>query len=137
MKITSSQTNLGELDEDVLVVPVFEGDSPNEGALAAIDHLTAGAVASVFERGEMEGKRDAWSLLQSSGTLSTLRVLLYGAGKREDTNALTAQRLSGTALRTLIPRKVHSVAFLLRDWMQSEAGVRAIVEGAMLGVVET
>ncbi|HVF92000.1 MAG TPA: leucyl aminopeptidase [Blastocatellia bacterium] len=137
MKITSSQTNLGELDEDVLVVPVFEGDSPNEGALAAIDHLTAGAVASVFERGEMEGKRDSSSLLQSSGTLPSRRVLLYGAGRREDTSALSVQRLSGTALRALSSRKARSVAFLLRDWMQSEAGVRAVVEGAMLGVVET
>jgi len=137
MKITLSRTSLGDLAEDVLVVPVFEGDTPAEGALAALDHLTSGAVASAFERGEMEGKRDQWCLLHSLGTLSTRRVLLYGAGRKADANAVSIQRLSGAALRSLLARKTRSVAFLLRDGFESESAVRSVIEGAMLGVVNT
>ena len=62
MKITASRTSLGEIGEDVLIVPVFEGETPHDSenapALAALDHLTRGAVTSLFDDGEMTGKLD-------------------------------------------------------------------------------
>ena len=78
MKITASRTSLGEISDDVLIVPVFEGETPrdseNAPALAALDHLTRGAIASVFEDGEMTGKRDRWVLLHNGGQLATKRL---------------------------------------------------------------
>ena len=87
MKIIASRTNLGEIRDDVLIVPVFEGDTPRDpersSALAALDHLTRGAVAAVFDDGEMTGKRDRWVLLHNVGQFSSKRLLLYGAGSAE------------------------------------------------------
>ena len=101
MKITASRTSLGEIREDVLIVPVFEGETPRDSedasALAALDHLTRGAVTSVFDDGEMTGKRDRWVLLREAGPFSTKRLLFYGAGSAEKIDSLSVQRLAGAA----------------------------------------
>ena len=140
MKITASSTSLGEINEDVLIVPVFEGETPvdaeNSQALASLDHLTRGLLESVFESGEISGKRDRSVILHNAGNLSTKRLLLYGAGKRENLNPLIAQRLAGASLRSLRLRGVRSAAFLLREGLASELNVRAIVEGAILGQMQ-
>lgn len=140
MKVTASCTSLGEIDEDVLIVPVFEGESPvdaqNSPMLASLDHLTSGLLESVFESGEISGKRDRSILLHNAGNLSTKRLLLYGAGKRESVNPLIAQRLAGASLRALRLRGMRSVAFLLRESLASEPSVKAIVEGAILGQMQ-
>ncbi|HXI94347.1 MAG TPA: leucyl aminopeptidase [Blastocatellia bacterium] len=138
MKIIASRTSLGEISEDVLIVPVFEGETPgdseNASALAALDHLTRGAVASVFEDREMTGKRDRWVLLHNVGQFSTKRLLLYGAGNPEKIDSISLGRLAGAAVRTLIKnRGIRTAAFLVTRKLESEAFVQAIVEGALIG----
>ncbi|HVG19319.1 MAG TPA: leucyl aminopeptidase [Blastocatellia bacterium] len=137
MKVIASRKSLSEINEDVLIVPVFEGDTPvdaqRSSALASLDHLSRGVVESVFETGEVDGKRDGWTLLHSIAGLSTKRVLLYGAGRRDSLNSLSLQRLAGAIIRLLAPRRVRSAAFLLRDGMGDESSVKAIVEGAVMG----
>ncbi len=138
MKITASRTSLGEISEDVLIVPVFEGETPrdseNAPALAALDHLTRGAVAAVFDDGEMTAKRDRWVLLHNVGQFSTRRLLLYGAGRPEKIDSISVGRLAGAAIRTLIKHRViRSAAFLVTRKLESETLVQAIVEGALIG----
>ncbi|HEX8183674.1 MAG TPA: leucyl aminopeptidase, partial [Blastocatellia bacterium] len=137
MKISVSRTSLSEISEDVLIIPVFEGDTPldpqKSSALASLDHLSRGVIESVFETGEVTGKRDGWALLHSVAGLSTKRLLLYGAGNRDSLNPLSLQRLGGAVARMLAPRKVQSAAFLLRDQTSDEASVKAIIEGVILG----
>ena len=138
MKIIASRTSLGEISEDILIVPVFEGETPrdseNASALAALDHLTSGAVASLFAEGEMSGKRDSWALLQNAGPFSTKRLLLYGAGSSDEIDSLDVQRLAGAAIRILRKHPaVRSAAFLVTRKLENEAFVQAIVEGTLLG----
>src|SRR5216684_751421 len=138
MKIIASRTSLGEISEDILIVPVFEGetlrDAENASALAALDHLTSGAVASLFREGEMSGKRDSWGLLQNVGPFSTKRLLFYGDGSPDETSSLEVQRLAGAAIRILRKHTaVRSAAFLVTRELENEAYVQAIVEGTLLG----
>ncbi len=133
MKVIASQTSLNEISEDALIVPVFEGETALDGALAALDHLTRGAIESLFEDKEISGKRDQWTLLRNAGNLSTKRVLLYGIGKRDAVDALALQRFAGAAIRTLAPRGARSVAFLLRANLNNTQGAKAIIEGAIMG----
>jgi leucyl aminopeptidase len=136
MQINGSRKGLSEIDEDVLIVPVFEGENPREGALAALDHLTRGAVAGVFESEEIEGKCDQWVLLHETGELQARRLLLYGAGKLAEVNTLRLQRLAGAAIRKISSRHFKSVAFLVRSGIDRSSSVRAIVEGALLAQVK-
>jgi predicted TIM-barrel enzyme len=121
-----------------LIVPVFEGETPrdaeNAPALAALDHLTRGAVSSVFDDGEMTGKRDRYVLLHTAGQFSSKRVLLFGAGSVENIGPLSLGRLAGAAIRTLIKsRGIRSAAFLITRRIESDKFVQAIVEGALIG----
>src|SRR5689334_4827798 len=140
MKIIASHTSLGEINDDVLIVPVFAGETPldpqSAPALASLDHLTRGMLEAVFQSGEMSGKRDRWTLLHTAGRLATGRVLLYGAGRRDQMSPLTLQRLAGAAARVLVGRGVRAAAFLVRESMEDELSVRALVEGAVLGQVQ-
>lgn len=142
MNIIASRTSLGEISEDVLIVPVFEGENPrdseNAPALAALDHLTRGAVAAVFLDGEITGKRDRWLLLHNLGEFSTKRLLLYGAGKPDNIGPVSLGRLAGAAIRILIKSKgIRSAAFLVTRRLESEPFVQAIVEGALIGAASS
>ena len=136
MKITSSRRSLEDINEDVFIVPVFEGETPGEGTLAQLNSLTAGAVAQVFESGEFQGKRDRWVLLYNTGTIKARRLMLYGAGKFNEANALSLQRLAGAAARTLRSRAINSAAFLLRANLEADSSAHAIIEGWALGQMD-
>jgi leucyl aminopeptidase len=138
MDVSFTRTSLGEVIEDVLIVPVFEGETPLDSqaspALAALDHLSSGALERLAEHGELSGKLYSWSLLHNAGQLSP-RVLFIGAGKRESLSSRGLQRISGAAVRALSSRGVRSAAVLLRNAMTDEASVKAVIEGAILGQV--
>src|SRR5918912_4524784 len=97
MKVTASHTSLSEINDDVLIVPVFEGETPldSQSALSALDHLTRGLLDTVFQSGEISGKSGRWTLLHTAGSLSTRRVMFYGAGNRERLTPLVLQRIAG------------------------------------------
>src|SRR5947209_3998706 len=140
MKVIASHTSLNEINDDVLIVPVFEGETPlapqSAPALASLDHLARGMLEAVFQSGEMSGRRDRWTLLHTASTLSVRRLLLYGAGKREALTPLVLQRIAGAAARLLDGRGVRTAAFLLRENMSDELSARAVVEGVILGQVK-
>ena len=138
MKIIASRTGLGEISEDVLIVPVFEGETPRDSencsALAALDHLTSGGVASLFEDGEMTGKLDRWILFHNVGQFSTKRLLLFGGGGVDKIDPINVGRLAGAAVRTLNNiGGIRSAAFLVTSRLESQPIVQAIVEGALIG----
>ncbi|HWP44294.1 MAG TPA: leucyl aminopeptidase [Blastocatellia bacterium] len=136
MEVTASSKGLSEIEEDVIVVPVFEGETPREGALAALDHLTRGAVAPLFESGEIDGKAGRWAMLYNTGTLRARRVLLYGAGKIEDAATVELQRFAGTVVRLLGPRRIMSAAFFMSDKLDLAATARSYTEGAIIGQMD-
>ncbi|HET9530288.1 MAG TPA: leucyl aminopeptidase [Blastocatellia bacterium] len=133
MEITSSRKGLSEVEEDVIAVPVFEGENPREGTLAALDHLTRGAVAPLFEAGEVDGKKDRWAMLYNTGTLQARRLLLYGAGKVEAATTVDLQRFAGAVVRLLSQRRIKTAAFFLSDRLDAATSARAYAEGAIIG----
>jgi leucyl aminopeptidase len=124
---------LSEIEEDVIVLPVYEGETPREGALSALDHLTRGAVAQLFDTGEVDGKRDRWAMLYNTGTLQARRLLLYGAGKLSEATPLELQRFAGSVVRLLAPRKIRTAAFFLSDKLDAATTARAYAEGSIIG----
>jgi leucyl aminopeptidase len=133
MQITFSRKGLSEIEEDVIVLPVYEGETPREGALSALDHLTRGAVEQLFETGEVDGKKDRWAMLYNTGTLQARRLLLYGAGKLNEATPLELQRFAGSVVRLLAPRKVRTAVFFLSDKLDQATAARAYAEGAIIG----
>ncbi len=137
MEITVSDKPLTAVTDDVILLPVYESQSPAEGLLAEMNHLTNGAVGQAFESGEMTGKPHRWVSLYLKGARATQRVLLYGAGQEEKLSPLQQQRWAGSALRTLASRSAQSVAVVMNGSCAGVTSARAIVEGALLGLVES
>jgi len=125
------------MDEDAIIALVFEGDDPAKGALARLNHLTDGAVAEVFEHREIDGRRDRWALLYGNSARARRRVLLYGAGKAEEADTVMLQRAAGTATRMLGERHIKSMAFLLNEKVDSKMQARSLIEGAVLGHINS
>ncbi len=133
MDIRISGKKLNEVESDVLIVPVFEGDSPATGGLAVLNEATHGLVASLFDSGEVKAKRDHAMLLHTGSAIKTRRVLFYGGGKSEGLTALAVQRLAAAAIRKLLTYGFSSVTLLLTAPLEPPTSVQALAEGAMLG----
>ena len=135
MKITIDGKNLTEVEADVLLIPVFDGDAADKGALATLNEATSGLIASLFESGEAKSLRDNTVLLHTP-SMPAKRLMLYGAGSADATDSLRLQRMAGTMIRSLASRAFRSVAFLLAPHLENEAAIQAIVEGVILGLME-
>ena len=135
MKTTSSITPPAEINTDVLIIPVFEGDNPREGTLAQLDAATSGQIAHAVDRGEISHRRDRWTILDPRGAVSAERILFYGAGSRDEIEPLVIQRLSGAAARLAEQKSSTRAAFFLPPGVASAQAAQAVAEGAELGVV--
>ena len=110
---------------DALIVPVFEGEKPNAGDLKEADALLNGLLAKVLKSGEFEAKLNKTMLLHTNGD----RVLLVGAGKRDEQDVDRASQAAGTAVRAL-PSVCRSATFVLRGSLPAAQQAQAVSQGA-------
>jgi leucyl aminopeptidase len=136
MNINISGKPISEVERDVVIVPVFEGDAPDKGAFAVLNEATNGLVASLFESSEVKAKQGHALLLHTNASQAAKRMLFYGAGKPDGLTSLVLQRLASAAIRKLLSYNFSSVAFLLTAPLENAASVQALAEGAMLGQVK-
>ncbi len=111
--------------------------TPAQGRIAELDKLAGGLIARLSKGGELTGKNLEITLVHAPAGLKTARLLLVGAGKREQFNPGTLRKVAGAALRYLKSRSVHKVAFLLRENDLTENAAQAVVEGVVVADFET
>ena len=126
---------------DVAASPVAERtgkDDPFPRSLAKEDEVTKGLVRGSWEKKEIRGKR---------GELTTFhrpdgrgRVVLVGVGPRDRLDAESVRRAAAVVVKGLKGRGARTLAFrvpsFLGEAVTSEAVVRALVDGAVLGGYE-
>jgi leucyl aminopeptidase len=131
MKITLEVKPFAELEVDALATYVFEDDEPVQGRLAEIDKLTGGLLGRLSKSGELTGKPLEITLLHAPTGLKSARLMLIGAGNREQFNPAMQRKVAGVALRNLKSRNVHKVAFLVWENDATEQLAQALTEGAL------
>jgi leucyl aminopeptidase len=137
MEVKADARKFYEIECDALVVPVYEGEKPDAGALADLDKRSGGVITSLIETGEFVGKAGETAYIHNPGDISARRLLLMGAGKLDDFKSDNVRRMAGTAARTLRARNVRRFAFLRRSQIPLGESVQAAVEGAMLALYDT
>jgi leucyl aminopeptidase len=137
MKITLESKAYAALETEAVVTYVFEEGDTQPGRGAELDHLTGGLLGRLRKSGELTGKAMETTLLHAPAGLKAARLLLIGAGKREQFNLATLRKIAGVALRYLKARGVHQVAFLVREGSTAEEGAQAITEGVVAADFET
>ncbi|MEP7273074.1 MAG: leucyl aminopeptidase [Acidobacteriota bacterium] len=136
MEVKADARKFFEIECDALVVPVYEGEKPEVGALSEIDKRTGGVVTSLIESGEFTGKGGESAYLHSPGEIKARRVLLMGLGKQADVTTDTVRKVAGAAARILRGKKARSFAFLRRSQLPLGEAAQAAVEGALLALFE-
>ena len=106
MQITLETRNYSEIETEALVVYLFEDTDPVQGQLDEIDRGAGGLLRKLVKGGEVSGKTLEFTLIHSPQGLKAARLMLVGAGKRDQFNGAAARKVTGAALRYLKARSV-------------------------------
>jgi leucyl aminopeptidase len=137
MQITLQTKPFAGLETDALVSYVFEEADPVQGRIAEIDQAAAGLPRKLAKSGELTGKMLEFTLVHTPAGLKSARLLLVGAGKREQWNSAVLRKIAGAALRYLKARSVKNFTLLVREGHATEEAAQAIAEGALAANFET
>jgi leucyl aminopeptidase len=137
MQINLDTKPFASLETDALVTYLFEDSAPVQGRIAELDKLVGGLLTRLAKSGELTGKNLEFTLVHGPAGLKAARLLLVGAGKREQANPATLRKVAGAALRYLKARGVHKLAFLARENDLTADAAQAITEGALTADFET
>jgi leucyl aminopeptidase len=126
-----------EIETEALVSYVFEEKEPIEGRIAELDRKTGGAIRRLAQSGELTGKFLELTLLHGPAGLKAQRVLLVGAGKREQYGTPQLRKVAGAAVRHLKSRSIKNCVLLVREQDETEPAAQAAAEGAILADFES
>src|ERR1700722_20431088 len=111
MQITLETKPFAALGTDALVSYVFEETDPVQGRVSELDQAGSGLLRNLAKSGELTGKTLEMTLIHAPAGLKAARLLLVGAGKREQFSSATLRKIAGAALRYLKSRGVHNSVF--------------------------
>ena len=137
MQITLETKPFAALETDALVSYVFEETDPIQGRIAEVDRSAGGLLRKLAKSGELTAKTLEFTLVHSPSGLQAARLLLVGAGKREQFNSATLRKVAGAALRYLKSRSVKNFALLVREGGATEESAQVIAEGALVADFES
>jgi leucyl aminopeptidase len=133
MKSSAITGNFTEADVDALAVAVFKDENASSGPLKDLDKLTGGLLTSIFKNEEFKGEAGETAFLRftANGKSRAERLLLVGAGEKEEFKTADAAVISGTATRFLRKRNIKSFALLPR----SDGNAAEVAQCAAQGVI--
>jgi leucyl aminopeptidase len=137
MQITLATQPFSALEADALITYVFEETDPIQGRLSEMDTAAGGLLRKIAKSGELTGKTLEFTLIHAPAGIKAARLLLVGAGKREQFNLAVLRKIAGAALRHLKSRSAKQLAFLVRESDATEDSAQAIAEGAITANLET
>jgi len=141
MQIGLDQTAAAKIPTQALVTYVFEpekeqGKAVVEGAVAELDQICGGALGKLAANGELTGKMLEMTLVHYAPGFAAERLLIVGAGKRQNFGTAELRKIAAAAVRHLKSRSVKRVAFLAREQDRGAAAAEAVAEGLLLGNFE-
>jgi leucyl aminopeptidase len=106
------------------------------GTAREVDKLLGGLIQTIYSDGEFKGESGELLTLHPMGKLAAKRVVIAGLGPQEKLHSQVIRRASATAARHLQQTGAHQITLALHSEkldVDLEEGVRAEVEGALLG----
>ena len=121
-----------EIDTDILVVPIFDGEPA--GDLASwLNEATGGEIVRAMNSAEIRGRLYELFLTPVTARIAkSSRVALIGAGKRADFDLERLRKVATAAALAARGRRIARLAFLLRGPLTGADGVQAVTEGLVL-----
>lgn len=126
-----------ELDADLLVIPVFEGDGFSDEP--ALDGATSGELSMAIARREFTGRPyDVWCASLLSAGWNTPRAAFVGVGRLHDLTPDRLRRMAATGGFAARQRRLTRVAILHRAGtpIRDDEAAQALAEGVTLANFE-
>jgi leucyl aminopeptidase len=125
-----------EIEADVLIVNMFQGETSLAADLVAINKIANGVISSAVTNGDITGSLYEVSDFVLPGSAKVRRLLLVGSGTRETFNFEVASRIAGTAARQIKATNVKAISFLMRGELSAGRKGQACVEGTLIGFLD-
>jgi leucyl aminopeptidase len=129
--IALSSAPPGEIETDVIAVPVFEADL-DESDLRAFDDATGGVLMRARESRELQGKLYEVIVTPAGNGWRASRVAFIGAGKRSEFDTERLRRVAAAAALAARQRRVQRFAWVHRGDLPVVPAVQAATEGIIL-----
>jgi leucyl aminopeptidase len=135
MNTTLSLSPAAQIETECLVAVVLDRGEKDktEAFVSANDKPVQQAAADLIASGDVAGKKFETTWLHKPAGLKAKRLLLIGGGQAKKFTSSDLRKLAGAAVRELKPRSLRSLSFVLPAAIAAEDGVRAVVEGAIIG----
>ena len=137
MQITLETKSYAWLEPDALVSYVFEESDPIQSHLVEIDQAANGLLKKLVASGELTGKNLEFTLIHAPAGLAAPRLLLVGAGKRDQFSGATLRKIVGAATRSLKAKGAKKITFLVGENDANDANAQAIAEAVTTANFET
>jgi leucyl aminopeptidase len=137
MQIEYRSTHYSATECEMLAFPVWTGETAGSPGVRQLDRKTRGLVASLLESKEFKTELHHVSVLHRPAGLRARRLLLVGAGKKEDFDPATLRELAGTVARAARAAGCRTVALVCRDGAFGAEAARLVAEGALYGSFES
>ncbi|MEP0827249.1 MAG: leucyl aminopeptidase [bacterium] len=132
MKLISGTADFTSIDSSTVVLFCFEKGFAADRDLKELNKRLNGAVQSLYQSGEFEGKRNQTFVLHTLNNLKTGRVVLAGLGEKKKVDDDCYRQAAGTISRIPSVKKSETLAFILNK-NEKESVVSAVAEGFLLG----
>ncbi|HVF89524.1 MAG TPA: leucyl aminopeptidase [Blastocatellia bacterium] len=136
MEVRADSGKFYDVEADALVVMIYEGEKAGEGTLKELDERSNGMLSELLSGDEMRGKQGDMVYVYRPGNMRARRLLLVGAGKRDDFSFDTVRKVAGSAARFLRSKSARTMAILRRSQLDLGSSVQAAVEGVLIGLFE-
>ncbi len=141
MEIEVVQSDVTEIEVDVLVVNLFEGVTSPGGATGAVDSALGGVISELISDGEISGSASEFTLIHTPNSafpsFKPARVLVAGLGSSDSFDTDVSRRVSAAVMRKLRTAGTKQVATIVHGvgigGVDTQQGAQAVVEGSLLG----
>ena len=138
MEIHVVPGSIQAIEDELIVVNLFEGVETPGGATGAVDSALGGAIREMISSGDFRGKKGEVAVIYPRGAIPAQRVLVVGLGLQEEfslevvrwaaASAAGRARDLGASTFSSIVHGAGAGGFPL------EVAAQAVVEGTMLGL---
>ncbi len=138
MEIRVVAGNIAKVEDELIVVNLFEGVEKPGGSTMVVDQAIGGIIRETVADGDFRGKKGETAVFYPRGAIPASRVLLVGLGPQEDFSLDTVRWVSAVAAQKARDLGVRSFSSVLHGTGAGGLGVeeaaQAIVEGTILGL---
>lgn len=138
MDITVLAGAIQAVEDELIVVNLFEGVEKPGGATAAVDQALGGAIGDAVAGGDFKGKKGETAVFYTRGALPARRVLVVGLGPQEKFGLNVVREAAAAAAKRARALGVGSFSTIVHGaglgGLAAESAAHAVVEGTILGL---